>query len=596
MRQRLACVLLLCLGATPGVWAQQTSTPDNNAELRQEVEQLKKNLADLEQRLATQEKKKVELPETPAPAATAGEPAPTTKDLETQVKELNDRVSKNEMHTALDRINFTGDLRYQLITLNENIPTHFDGMALQNGLIRTLFFAQNNGGMPPANLAAANTFISNNYANYQQFLNGLTFQQLKSAVGSFPAAQQQALMGMLMPATLVPAYKYKNTALQTLRLRLNMDAKMTDNLTFSGRLSMYKVFGDSTAVQVFDGQPQSLNVDGTTTRVPNSDILRVERAYFTWSNIAGLPLYLSIGRRPSTDGPPMNLRQDEPRGGTPMGSLIDYQFDGITVGYHIGDKTTLRACYGVGYESGWGNGDVLQMPQDRLSDTQLIGGNFDIWSTDKTLVQATVARAFNVTDGFPGVTVFTLSPLTGESAPPAVIRFTPSNNFGAIDLAGFLVQHRVGPLDVFGNVGWSGFRPTNVTGPFGGLGSNPFDVPANHDGYMIYAGARYNFANGKTKLGFEFNHGSKYWFNFAQAQDDIVAPKTSTRGNVYETYLTHRFNRFLIAKLDYEHYTVVWSGSGWDVGAPQKLSDSPVLGFPTFNSADQASLSLTARF
>ncbi len=61
MRQRLACVLLLCLGATPGLWAQQTSTPDNNAELRQEVEQLKKTLAEVEQRLAAQEKKKVEL-------------------------------------------------------------------------------------------------------------------------------------------------------------------------------------------------------------------------------------------------------------------------------------------------------------------------------------------------------------------------------------------------------------------------------------------------------------------------------------------------------------------------------------------------------
>ena len=225
-----------------------------------------------------------------------------------------------------------------------------------------------------------------------------------------------------------------------------------------------------------------------------------------------------------------------------MGSLIDYQFDGITIGYHIGDKTTLRACYGVGYESGWGNGDVLQMPQDRLSDTQLIGGNFDIWNTDKTLVQATVARAFNVTDGFDGLTVFTLNPLTGESGfhrPSFVLRHPTT--LARLTWRGFSCSTAWVALDVFGNVGWSGFRPTNVTGPFGGLGSNPFDVPANHDGYMIYAGARYNFANGKTKLGFEFNHGSKYWFNFAQAQDDIIAPKTSTRGNVYEAYLTHRY-------------------------------------------------------
>ena len=27
---------------------------------------------------------------------------------------------------------------------------------------------------------------------------------------------------------------------------------------------------------------------------------------------------------------------------------------------------------------------------------------------------------------------------------------------------------------------------------------------------------------------------------FANAEDDIIAPKTNTRGNVFETYLTHR--------------------------------------------------------
>ena len=36
-----------------------------------------------------------------------------------------------------------------------------------------------------------------------------------------------------------------------------------------------------------------------------------------------------------------------------MGSLIDFQFDGITVGYHINEWSTARICYGLGYESGY---------------------------------------------------------------------------------------------------------------------------------------------------------------------------------------------------------------------------------------------------
>jgi len=452
----------------------------------------------------------------------------------------------------------------------------------------------------------ATTFINssgNNYALYQQFLSTVTYSQLQAAVAGFkqmfgPVGFAAFQQGLLQQIGVTKAAKYQNQALQTNRLRLDFGAKMTDNFTFNGRLSMYKVFGDSTGVQVFNGQPTSLNIDGTTAGVPNSDILRVERAYFNWTHILDTPLYLSIGRRPSTEGPPLNLRQDEPRGGTPMASLIDYQFDGITVGYHIGEKTTLRACYGVGYDSGFGNGNLANGQSNGLSDTHFIGANIDFWETDNTLIQATVARAFDVTDGFNGLTVFSTNPLTGETGlPPAVLRFAPTKNLGAIDLAGVLFQRRQGPFDVFGTINWSGFRPIDVTGPFGGLGSDPFSTPVNHDGYMLYAGARYNFPNKRTKMGFEFNHGSKYWFNFAQAQDDIIAPKTSIRGNVYETYLTHRINPHFIVKADYIHYDAQWSGSGWNVGAPQKLSGAPqVLGFPTFDSANKAALSMIARF
>ncbi len=65
-------------------------------------------------------------------------------------------------------------------------------------------------------------------------------------------------MQMLMPATYVPGYAANNNAMFTNRLRLNFDAKVADNVTVAARLSMYKVFGNSTGVQVFDGQPTTL--------------------------------------------------------------------------------------------------------------------------------------------------------------------------------------------------------------------------------------------------------------------------------------------------------------------------------------------------
>lgn len=599
MRNTLSLLLAFVLVVPLSAWSQQaTTTSDETTRLRQEVDQLKKTLADLEKRLDAQEKK----PDAQAPAPA---PAEAPKELEAQVKDLDQRVSKQERDAAVNRVRWGGDFRFEAHSITGEIPEHIDGMAMQNLLVKTLFVMNANGGQMgelPPNPADfqnfLNSYVASHYGDYQFFTNNLTFAQLKSQFNSFPPAMQQQLMGYLAPLAHVDKYSYNNSIMYTNRLRLNLDSQLSENVSFTGRLSMYKVFGDSTGVQVFNGQPNTLNIDGNTTRVPNGDMLRVERAYFTWNKIGGSPLYLSIGRRPSTDGPPLNLRNDEPRGGTPMGSLIDYQFDGITIGYHFGENTVARICYGLGYESGFGNGDLLKTPADRLSDVHFLGGNIDLYATDKTLIQTTFARAFDVTDGFNGQIVFPVNPLTGDPIPNFMMRFTPSTNLGDIGLFGFLAQQRVGKFDVFGNVNWSGTRPRpGVTTAFGGLMSDPFENPVDRNGYMVYFGGRYNMGpEDRTKLGFEYNHGSKYWFNFAQGEDDIVAPKTSTRGNVYESYLTHRITKRFIFKADYLYYDYQWSGSGWHIGAPKDLSSVPLLGFPTYKHAQMFTIGLTARF
>ena len=113
---------------------------------------------------------------------------------------------------------------------------------------------------------------------------------------------------------------------------------------------------------------------------------------------------------------------------------------------------------------------------------------------------------------------------------------------------------------------------------------------------MWYVGARYNFPNDKTKLGLEYNHGSQYWFNFAPAEDDIIAPKTNTRGDVYELYLTHRIAKRFVIKFDFIDYQYDYSGSGWHLGAPKELDATPILGFPTYDDASKFALSFSARF
>ena len=66
-------------------------------------------------------------------------------------------------------------------------------------------------------------------------------------------------------------------------------------------------------------------------------------------------------------------------------------------------------------------------------------------------------------------------------------------------------------------------------------------APKDQTGWAAYAGIRYDLPS-KTKIGFEFNHGSKYWITFAPSADDMWTSKVGTRGNVYEPYIIQELN------------------------------------------------------
>ncbi len=153
-----------------------------------------------------------------------------------------------------------------------------------------------------------------------------------------------------------------------------------------------------------------------------------------------------------------------------------------------------------------------------------------------------------------------------------------------------------GPLDWFVNFNYMKSHPNDVTTPFGGLFSDPMQTPESQDATMYYLGARFNFNNDKTGLGVEYNHGSQYWFNFTPAQDDLIAPKTNTRGDVWEGYVTHDIARRFIVKLAYINYSYKYSGSGWHTGTPKELDQTPILGFPNYSTASALTLSMMARF
>ena len=533
-------------------------------------------------------------------------------DITDELDDINSRVDKTERHTALDRISITGDFRtkvhslhYQNVTWNPAMKVDFSDFG---GKAKSGAF----GSPTDANSPLGQMMIAN-----------------PDLAQAFQSGQLQGVMPyVLAPKTM---QDIDNDLFYTTRLRLDLKAKVWDNVSFSGRLAMYKNWGDSTGTQVFDSW-RSFTMDGTSSGNTSGDWLRVERAYFDWRNIGGSETYLSIGRRPSTYGPPSHYRENEMRGGTPSGHLVNFNFDGATLGYNLGEITgidgqVVRFCYGQGFESQWGNGEMFG--DIVTKDTHLGGFNIDVVNDGNHFLQLTLFGAKDVNDGFKGTMAFPTQ-LAGIFAPTMyqdmqkfdnfnfVTRVQPSGVIGDMYLGGIGYAYESDDdIKVFGSLGWTRAEPNGNSGLFGGMlsdavfeaelnstGTEIIMVPkyaddsSTKDGYGIYIGMQIPAPFGK--FGLEYNYGSEYWTPFTQAQDDPVGSKLATRGHVAEAYYIFDINPRMFIKLAGLYYDYEYTGSGTPVGAPQKIDDvmagTAFSMLPVVDTAYDVNASLTVNF
>lgn len=495
---------------------------------------------------------------------------PTIEELQKQIAEiaeqldeLEGRVGKTEIHTATDRISWYGDMRVKADSTRQKVMIR-QAMVTTAGVV-------------------VNPFGSNT------------------------------------------DFTEDNAILYTTRLRLGMKAKVAKNIKFNGRLLMYKNWGDSAGVKVMDGWG-AFTMDGTNSGNTTDDTIRVDRAYFVWSDLVDGNAYLSIGRRPSTYGAPTNYRENETRGGTPSGHLVNFDFDGITIGYKLGNLTdtegqTIRFCYGQGYESEYGNGTLGR--QTEVEDTHLGGFNFDVWDDGDSWLQLTLFGAKDVTDGFKGVGVMPMIDSDGDGIGDSmntngfITRLSATTNVGDMLLGGIGYGRELeNGMILFGSLGWTRTIANNNVNAmgFGGLLSDAapiFDgtgaftgtyatdgVGEDRDGYSIYIGTQIPAPMGK--IGLEYNYGSQYWAPFSQAQDDVVGSKLATRGHAGEAYYIFDINRRTHIKIGAIYYDYEYTGSGSMLGKPQKISDvedgKAFSAFPVIDTALDAYASMTIKF
>lgn len=401
------------------------------------------------------------------------------------------------------------------------------------------------------------------------------YDSLKGTVHEYYQVMPSSVSPTPMP---MPEYDVKNDSLLTNRFGLNLRAKALEDVTVKARLLMYKVWGHQTEqpVQGMFFADRAMGVfDGSIGHVPQSSNLIVDYAYATWSNIADQPVWFSVGRRPSTGGIPTNLKQNIEKTGTQgvPAFLVDYAFDGLTLGWAPDIEALpgayVKLCYGKGYDSGY----KTDLPTDNTpKDVNMLGINLVPYDTDNLHIELQWNRAFDIFDNMPDSGV--------------------RENLGNIDQYGAIVMGKVlENLNLFIAGAVSRTDPNNNlliidldgdTTPegAGGLLWDPSVQKEDHTGTLIYLGARYDIPTTGTKIGAEFNRGSKYWITFAPAADDIWTSKLGTRGNVYEVYLIQELKNKPISKrgkaffrLGYQYYDFEYTGSNSWIGAPKKIDD-----------------------
>jgi hypothetical protein len=497
--------------------------------------------------------------------------------LSKEVADLKSSVKKVEDKSIGKWLTIGGDYRFRVDSLHGKTVAYTDALtfmgALQKDSATSGFFStqQAKALMSTTSYSGIAGFTSNAMmGNLVSYLTGTGMTQ----------AEAMAKLQQLAGGAFVASYKPKNETLYTNKFGLELTAKATQNITVHAKLDMYKTFGSQSDTATTGNYfADRVGVfDGTLGHVPSDGLLNVDRAFATWSNILDQPLWFSVGRRPSTNGAPSNLRLNKERpgnGGTPA-LLVDYAFDGMTLGYapdiDILPGAYAKVCYGRGFESG------TKTSTNSIKDTDMLGVAVIPYDTDPLRVWLQWNRGFNIFD-FPVMnnTVF------GNTSPTV--------NLGDIDWYGIGANStfkKVGPgnLNFFSEFGLSVTHPNqNVSAQAGfqGLMTGEFFAPAaptSKTGWAVYAGVRYDLPT-KTKIGFEYNHGSKDWITFAPAADDMWTSKVGARGNVYEPYIIQELDLKPISsylskaffKLGYQYYDFEYTGSNNWVGASKKISD-----------------------
>ncbi|MDY0321447.1 MAG: DUF3373 family protein [Arcobacteraceae bacterium] len=339
--------------------------------------------------------------------------------------------------------------------------------------------------------------------------------------------------------------------LYTTKLNLNLKSDVSDTLKFTGRLTAYKNWGNN--------YPNMYgSYDSKQGRIANDSGLFMERAYIDWTAYNGtVPVILTVGRQPSSDGPSWQFAENSVRKGTYDALIFDGAADGIVATMPLAKATGLensafRLAYGKGVENeSYENATGLN---NTLKDNSVYGvfAESSIPGLNDSLVQLSYATAKDV--------IADSNATNGQS-----------QNVGDLSWYGILLEAsniKNTGLDLFAHYAHSKGKANGKTVGIDMTGDGTADYNMgliDGSGSAYWLGARYDVGFGK--IGLEYNHGSKNWFSMTTGSLDPLN-KLATRGNVTDIYFIKNIDKNAHVKVGYMDIDYKYSGSGMHIGTP----------------------------
>jgi len=372
-------------------------------------------------------------------------------------------------------------------------------------------------------------------------------------------------------------------------------AKPSDNLKATIKLEMNKVFGPSNINQV--GNPFQ-NFDWVNNETADDNTVRIRSAWFNYFFGPDNGLMFSIGRRPSTEGFPANLKSED-NANHPLAHSVNMEFDGISTDAnsdalsHIWSKfgdwgTSILLCMGRGYSNTNGKWSLNSDEPDYTKASDKANADFagfmltpyddGQYSVKILSMWAWNLVGFKMTD-LDNQTYSMIHTMSAQQLMQTMQNFGMTSMNASMEVLGnyyaadiLLKADGIGDTDndflnntvAFIDYAISQTRPNS--------GERMLGSTDKKFGRSIWVGADMPGLNDNDRFGISYVHGSKYWRNFSYGEDTLAGSIAAVRGNAWDVYYNHQIIPHLTAQLRFTYLDYSNPGSDGffgDMGDPE---------------------------